>query len=167
MRISLAFRFLYSVWGGVGVLKNQTDVPEGHVKAGVGFSDQKHHLQCFVLHMLEKGRAKTFIQKLYSHIVISIIEAISPTQKTVSCLRSPECFQMLSIDDVWDLWKGQNRDFPPMTRCMHRAYLSTSLCVRLTEPGSLVLFPLSLDGLFDDSLSGTMKTTLTTFDPVH
>lgn len=41
------------------------------------------------------------------------------------------------------------------------------MCQRLTEPGSLKLFPLSLDGLFDDSLSGTMKTTLTTFDPVH
>ncbi len=37
----------------------------------------------------------------------------------------------------------------------------------LTKSDALILCSFSLDGLFDDSLSGTMETPLPTFDPVH
>lgn len=57
----------------------------------------------------------------------------------------------------------------PTTDIVHAQCISVNefVCQRCTEPGSLELFPFSLDGLFDHSLSGTMKTTLTTFDPIH
>lgn len=75
---------------------------------------------------------------------------------------------MLSIDDIWNLWKGKKRVFST-TELVHvqSTCVYKFTCQSLTESNSLILRSLSLDGLFDDSLSGAVKTTLPTFDPVR
>lgn len=50
---------------------------------------------------------------------------------------------------------------------MYRTCVHVYIRWGLTESAALVLRPLSLDGLFDDGLSGAVETTLPTFDPVH
>lgn len=50
--------------------------------------------------------------------------------------------------------------------CACTAHVWTFLW-ELTKTDALELCPLSLDRLFDYSLSGAMETTLPTFDPIH
>lgn len=76
---------------------------------------------------------------------------------------------MLSVHDVWDLCEDDKtlEYFTTLAASVYRTYVHVFIRWGLTESAALVLRPLSLDGLFDDGLSGAVETTLPTFDPVH
>lgn len=57
--------------------------------------------------------------------------------------------------------------YPTLTLNMYTCAWICFLWRGLTKSYALILCLFTLDGLFDDSLSGTMETTLPTFDAIH
>lgn len=61
---------------------------------------------------------------------------------------------------------GISKDNQHINANMFKPWLNKCPTV-LTKSDAFILCSLSLNSLFDDSFSGSMETTLPTFDPIH
>lgn len=105
----------------------------------------------------------TYCQQLQSSLHYRELEGVCSHLKAFRCF--PLMMSGISVEDRTVLvWFFTHTECVSVNESISRGVEES---MRRTEPGSLELLPLSLHRLLDHSLSGTVETTLTTFDPIH